>query len=138
MYLALEMLVPDLLHPEIANRPRQAFLRGDYESAVFNAFKAVEVRVRDLGGFEPEQRGQSLMRDAFKTDGGPLTDMSLVEAEREGIQHLYAGAMAAFKNPGSHRNTTFSGPVEVAELILFADLLLRLAEARSKQDTQQV
>jgi len=43
-------LPASLLHPIIAHRARAAFLRQDYDTAVFIAFKAVEVAVRKAAG----------------------------------------------------------------------------------------
>jgi hypothetical protein len=54
-----------LLHPTITDRVRLALARGDLDDAVFIAFKAVEVAVRDAGGFEPTDVGVALMWKAF-------------------------------------------------------------------------
>jgi len=42
-----------------------AFLRGDYDVAIFQAFKEVEVAVRTRGGFSATDIGTDLMRRAF-------------------------------------------------------------------------
>ena len=55
-----------LLHPTIADKVRLALARGDLDDAVFIAFKAVEVAVRDAGGFGPTDVGVALMRKAFE------------------------------------------------------------------------
>ena len=51
-----------LLHPTIADKVRLALARGDLDDAVFIAFKAVEVAVREVGGFGPS--GSRLGSDA--------------------------------------------------------------------------
>jgi uncharacterized protein (TIGR02391 family) len=92
-----------LLHPSIAKSVGSALGRGDYDSAVREAFTMVEVNVRQAGGYADTDIGTDLMRKAFNAETGKLNDASLPEAEREGYAHLFAGAVAAFKNPHSHR-----------------------------------
>jgi hypothetical protein len=51
------------LHPVIAERVWPSFLRGEYDTAVFQAFKEVEVAVRSGGGYAATDlaaRGESL------------------------------------------------------------------------------
>ena len=43
--------IQENLRPLIEQRVRRQFMLGEYEQAIFVAMKAVEVRVRKLGGF---------------------------------------------------------------------------------------
>ncbi|MGA2172723.1 MAG: TIGR02391 family protein [Sedimentisphaerales bacterium] len=98
-------LIPEkLLHREILNRAYHLFLAGEFESAVIQAFKAVEVRVREAAGLQPEDVGTKLMRKAFDPENGPLTDQAVPLAEREALAHLFASGIGLYKNPCSHRH----------------------------------
>jgi hypothetical protein len=66
------LLPKDLLHPSIAQKIWPAFPRGEYDPAVFLAFREVEIAVRQAGGFEPIAHGVPLMRRAFHPSQGPL------------------------------------------------------------------
>ena len=111
---------------------RTNFALGDYETAAFAAMKAVEVAVRNTAGYSNEDIGVKLMRKAFKPGAGPLCDESAEPAEQQAMADLFAGAIGAFKNPASHRTVKFEDPVEAAEIIQLADLLIRIvARTRS-------
>jgi uncharacterized protein (TIGR02391 family) len=125
------------LHPLLDHRVRRQFILGEYELAVFAAMKTVEVRVREISALGPDLYGVPLVRRAFKAeepDVGPLADPTLQTAEREAVSHLYAGALGFFKNPTSHRNVDYSDPILASEVILFADLLLRMLENRTSNE----
>jgi uncharacterized protein (TIGR02391 family) len=119
------------LHPVIADRVLSNFIRGEYDTAVFQAFKEVEVAVRAAGGFGPTDIGIDLMGQAFNVNMGPLADMTLPEAERRAMLALFSGAVGMFKNPSSHRHIALSDASEAAEMISFASLLLRIVDARA-------
>ena len=117
------LLPHSFFDPVLSTTVRPLFLRGDYDTAVFRAFKEVETRVRDAAGLSNDKIGVILMREAFDPHRGKLTDKSDVLAEREAVAHFFAGAIGLFKNPASHRNVTY-GWEEAATLIRLADYLL--------------
>ena len=92
------------MHPRIRDEVLSDFLRGDYESVVFKAFKAVEVEVRGAAQLSSDDIGVPLMRKA-SDPGGPLEDAAATAGEREALAHLFTGAMGVMKNPPSHRYT---------------------------------
>jgi uncharacterized protein (TIGR02391 family) len=116
----------ELLHPVIAEQSYGLFLIGKYDLAVFAAFKALEIRVSEKS--QCDGHGTDLMRKAFKSDGGPLTDPAAPAAEREAIAHLFAGAFGTFRNPVGHRNVTYRDAFEPAALLTLASHLMRMVE----------
>jgi uncharacterized protein (TIGR02391 family) len=117
------------LHPKVEAKVRRQFFMGEYELACFAAMKLVEVRVRELAGMSDSTLGVKLMIDAFSPSApGPLCDPSMDGGEAVARMNLFAGAIGLFKNPTSHRDVRFDDPVEAAEVILFADLLMRILD----------
>jgi uncharacterized protein (TIGR02391 family) len=127
---ALRSFPRELLHPGIAADAHAALQRGDFATAVREALTAVEVSVRDAGGFTHDDIGTDLMRKAFNEKTGPLTDQSLPKAEREALAHLFAGAIGAFKNPHSHRKVAIADLREAQRQVLLASHLLYIVDAR--------
>ena len=74
-----------LLHPKIEQKVWSAFIRGEYDSAVFEAFKQVEVAMRSAGGFADTDLGVALARKAFQPSTGPLSDKGVVNAEQQAL-----------------------------------------------------
>jgi uncharacterized protein (TIGR02391 family) len=136
-YRKANLLPRAQLHPLIATKVYPAFLRGEYDTAVFQAFREIEISVRAAGKFPPELVGKELMREAFRPANpnkpmvapGILTDTALPIAEQEGMASLFAGAIGLYKNPQSHRNIPTEA-IDAAELIVFASHLLRIVDRR--------
>jgi len=118
----------DSLHPRIREDVWSLYHRGKYDTAVFEAMKAVEVAVRDAADLSARDIGKDLMRKAFEVNGGPLTDMQVEPAERQARSDLFAGAIGSYKNPHSHRNVALDDPDETAEIIMLANHLLRIVD----------
>jgi uncharacterized protein (TIGR02391 family) len=117
------------LVPALERVARPQFLRGDFETAAFAAMKEVEVHVRAKAGLGtgPDEVGVKLMTKAFKP-GGPLFREELEGGESTAQMNLVQGAIGLFKNPSSHRRVDFTDATEAAEIVLLADLLLRLLD----------
>lgn len=128
-FLRASNLPKETLHQRIRQRVWAAFVRGEFDTAVFQAMKAVEIYVREAAGFDRAQHGTAMMRAAFNVETGPLTDMSLEKAEREAVGHLFAGAYGYFRNPNAHHDVPLDSPVEAMEIVLLANHLLRIVDA---------
>lgn len=104
------------------------FMAGKYDMAVVEAFREVEIAVREAGRYDKDARGRPLMGRAFNKADGPLTDQEAPVGERESMAALFGGAIGVFRNPGSHRRVAWDSAIEAAEAIGFASLLLRMVE----------
>jgi uncharacterized protein (TIGR02391 family) len=100
-----------MLHPRIAELVWGDLAAGNYDQAVFKAFREVEIAVRDAGNFEPNLRAVHVMRLAFGPQGA-LADPDGVPSEVEALRELFSGAIGSYKNPHSHRTVNIQ---EVAE-----------------------
>lgn len=120
------------LHPSIAARVRAQFLLGEYELAAFAAMRQVEIRVRELAGADAGDLGVPLMTKAFR-EGGALRDPNSEGGEQVAMMNLFQGAIGVFKNPSSHRQVDYSDPTLASEVVLLADLLLRMLDTRVDQ-----
>ena len=141
-YRKASLLPKRQLHPLIATKIYPAFLRGEYDTAVFQVFREVEVAVRRAGKFPADLVGVDLMREAFRpvnpqkppVTPGPLTDPTLPVAEQQGMANLFSGVIALYKNPQSHRNVPTEA-IDAAEVIVFASHLLRMVDRLSPSDS---
>jgi uncharacterized protein (TIGR02391 family) len=115
------------LHPSLERVVRPQFLLGQYDLAAFAAMKQVEIRVRELAGAPSSRLGVDLMKQAFG-QGGPLRDSTSDAGEQDATMALFWGAIGVFKNPTSHRQVEFTDPTFASEVVLLADLLMRMLD----------
>ena len=135
-YRKANLLPKKLLHPVIAQKVYHLFLRGDYDTGIFQAYKEVEIAVRNAGSYTAAEYGVDLMRKAFHTDNGPLTDQNQTKPEREATAHLFAGAIGLYKNPHSHRNVPVTVE-ETVQIIMLASHLLEIIDSRDPASMSQ-
>jgi hypothetical protein len=100
-----QMLPREALHSKISDKSWPAFMRGEFDVAVLQAMKTVEVSVREASGLD-SLIGVKLMREAFR-DNGPLGDMSVDTGERGGRMELFAGAIGPRQLAQSGRDLFF-------------------------------
>lgn len=133
--IRLRQILPKaFLHTAITQHAVPIFLTGSYDTSVHEAFKQVEIIIRDATELKTLV-GTELVRAAFKPSNskdstvipGLLTDTGTLEAEQQGMGNLFAGAMAVFRNPSSHQNLTTTAN-EAGSLLTFASHLAFIAE----------
>lgn len=124
------LLPSDLLHPRLREVVGSLFLRDDYDTAIFKAFREVEVSVRRAAGLADRDIGVPLMHKAFEPKAGPLTNQEEHESERVALMSLFAGAIGVFKNPTSHRNVEIDDPKQAVAVLLLASQLLWVVDSR--------
>ena len=130
-YTKSQLLSREHLHPAIQDTVLPLYIRSQYDTAIFEAYKAVEVATRGAAGYGNDRYGTDMMRQAFHADTGPIRNEELEKNERESMAHLYAGAIGLYKNPQSHRTVGIDDPLEAAEVIMFASHLLRVIDRQS-------
>lgn len=115
------------LHPAVVETSTGLFADGHFSGAVGEAFKSIEVRVRDLLGAETS--GTKLMDEAF---GGkePRLNVSIHEGqsgqdEQAGFHAIFRGVMLGIRNPGAHELVVDQDPQEALEYLALASLLHR-------------
>lgn len=90
------------LDDDLVEKCWSKYARGEYRDAASRAGQVLEHRVRNVVEGEDTRHGADLMKHAFSTDNGSLA-MGESPGEKEGVMHLYAGAIQGIWNPLHHR-----------------------------------
>lgn len=118
------VLTPEAyVHPVIVKKSFPLLKNGQFESAVIQAFKTIETKIRKRISADPEDVGVKLIRKAFNPENGPLTDYDLPKAEREAFCNYIAGAFGYYKNPCSHRDIEMDFISAFVRIVVASDLL---------------
>jgi len=123
----------DMFHPALPAAAWNAFRSGDYDTAVYEAFKALESSIRKKGlgqnGIGATDHGVSLMLKAFDVNAGPLTDMTAPIGRRERRRELFSGAFGELRNPVAHGDPTITDPLVAVEEMIAEGMLQRIVDA---------
>jgi len=125
--------IREMFHPSLPDAAWHAFSVGDYDTAVFEAFKAVEAAVLKKGmgriGITQGDYGVALMRKAFDSRSGPLTDMSARPPPRRDRRcELFTGAFGELRNPKAHGDSTITDTLVAVEEMMTASTLQRIVD----------
>lgn len=121
-----------LLHPDIQRVSEKLYRDGSYAEAACNAFIEINAHVKKLyqmlcpDDTNPPD-GQTLMNKIF-ADKDPVIEAADRSTQtgkdiHMGIRFLFAGAMAALRNPKSHENKPI-GKDDAMRRLIFASMLM--------------
>lgn len=123
------------LHPEVTTAASDLFTDGHYSSAIFEALKALERRVRDQSGIDGS--GRTLMQHAFSGSPPPI-DLAIESGqsghdEQEGLRFVFMGVIQGIRNPHGHEFVEHDDPQRALEYLALASVLFRrLDDARDR------
>lgn len=131
------ILPDDLLPPLFAEKVLPLFRRGDYDVAVLQVLKEIEVAVRKAvktkgAGYADSEIGTTLMRKAFHPDTGPLSDKGKLPAEREAEMHISFLVLSVTPKIPRVIGTLPLRLKKQHTLIIFASYLFGIVEQRTK------
>jgi uncharacterized protein (TIGR02391 family) len=118
----------DMFHSSLPDAAWNAFRSGDYDTAVFEAFKAVEVAVRKKGRHASTDHGVALMKKAFDPGTGPLADKTAPLSRQNARRNLFMGAMGEIRNPKAHNDPSITDPPIAVEEMMAAGVLQRIVD----------
>jgi uncharacterized protein (TIGR02391 family) len=115
------------LHPEVQRVSGQLMADGHGSQAIFEAFKAVNIRVKELSGLPDD--GKSLMAKAF-SERDPVLRLNEGKSrsdadEQEGFKLILMGVMQGIRNPKAHDLIVNTDQERVTEYLALASLLMR-------------
>ncbi|MCM1183813.1 MAG: TIGR02391 family protein [Roseburia sp.] len=119
------------IHPRIAAISQGLFCDGYPDSAAEKAIKEVESRLRELfQELKPNVAVPAKVGDiigALLTENGAyhFADLSTVSGKdyRRGIQALFEGIFAAYRNPSSHKNIPCTKREAMEQIVLASQLM---------------
>jgi len=114
------------LHPAVVRSAYRLFLDQHYSQAIFEAYKAVEIRVAAQSAID--ESGRPLMAAAL-ADDGPIQlaheSGQSADDEQEGFKLLFMGASQGIRNPKAHTFTRQPSAQRTVEYLSLASLMFR-------------
>jgi uncharacterized protein (TIGR02391 family) len=114
-------------HSRLIEVSEPLFKTGNYDSAIFEAFKAVNNYVKEKTGSILD--GTNLMEKVFNENKPILKVNELLNPsdkdEQNGFKHLFMGSQLGIRNPRSHESTKQEDPVIALQYLSIASLLMK-------------
>jgi uncharacterized protein (TIGR02391 family) len=125
------------LHADVREVADRYLESGHPEVAIFEAFKAINNRVKAITGLDLD--GSKLMAEAFADSDPPiaLSDISTETGKniQAGFRFLFMGAVRGIRNPDAHELFKALDAEEALETLAFASMLMRrLDEAQLRRE----
>jgi len=117
------------VHPIIVKKCFSLLNSGEYESAVIQAFKAIETTTREKIGAPADMFGERLLKKAFNPEDGILTNHNLPRAEKFAFLNYITGAFSFYRNSSSHRDIELDFVSSFDRIAVASDLLKAIEEA---------
>lgn len=124
------------LHSDVREVADRYLESGHPEVAIFEAFKAINKRVKTMTGLDLD--GSKLMGEAFANTDPPLIlgDLATQTGRdiQAGFRFLFMGAVQGIRNPDAHELFQALDAEEALETLAFASMLMRrLDEVKTPQ-----
>lgn len=119
------------IHPRIVSYAKPLFCDGHYDSAAEKSLKEVESRLREkFSELKPNSAVPSKAPEiinALLSENGifQYCDTSTVSGKnyRRGIQDLFEGFIAAYRNPSAHENLSYTRREALEQIVLSSQLM---------------
>lgn len=123
------------IHPKVLKASKKLFLNGHYPMAIFEAFKQVEIAVKEKSGIR-DKFGAALMQEVFSANTPILKINDGVKDssndEQKGFMMLFTGAQIGIRDPKGHYNIEQKDPKMTMQYIAFASLLCQMVDKSFK------
>ena len=124
-------LMPEsYVHPVIVEKCFSLLSNGEYESAVIQAFKAIETTTRAKIEAPNDMFGERLLKKAFNPDEGVLTNYKLPKSERFAFLNYITGAFSYYRNSSTHRDIELDFVSAFDRIAVASDLLKAIEDAQ--------
>jgi uncharacterized protein (TIGR02391 family) len=124
------VLMPEtFVHPIIVKKCFSLLNNKEYESAILQAFKAIETTIRKKIKAPSDLFGERLLKAAFNPENGILTNFKLPKSERFAFCNYIIGAFSYYRNPSSHRDVDLDFITAFDKIVVASDLLKAVEES---------
>lgn len=119
------------IHPRVRMHSQKLYSDGHYSSAAEKAVKEVETRLRELfvavkpNAKEPEKIGDVIGALLSENGAFQFCDTTSTSGKnfRRGVQQLFEGTVAAYRNPAAHANLEVSKREAIEQITLASQLM---------------